>query len=309
MRFVEEIVVDEFLPTVRSMLAAALRERGLTQAEVAEALGVSQSAVSKYAHGGVGRNERVAGHDRVRETVERVADGLVTGDLSRVGALVELEVLVRELESGGLLTDLHEAAEPGLADHGGYDVHDPEGAVRTAEQVRSSVRRGLRTLTTAGGFAARIPAVGSNLVECLPDATDIEDVAGVPGRIFDVKGRATVPADPEFGVSGHVAGVLLAARAAGLPVRAALDVAYEPAALAALADAGLATVEFDPAADAADDTVRAAVERALVDAGAGAGDAESAVVYHTGAVGVEPIVYVLGPDAPAVATLVRERLC
>ncbi|MFB6303520.1 MAG: thiamine-phosphate synthase family protein [Haloferacaceae archaeon] len=303
MRFVEEIVVDEFLPTVRSMLAAELRDRGLTQREVAEALGVSQSAVSKYAHGGVERNAAVAEDERVRETVERVAAGLASGDLSRVGALVELEVLVRELERGGLLATLHEAAEPALADYGGFDVHDPEGGLRTAERVRSSVRRGLRTLTTAGGFAALVPAVGSNLVECLPDAAGVDDVAAVPGRIVDVKGRATVPGDPEFGVSEHVAGVLLAAREAGVGARAAVNVRYDASVVDALRDAGLTAVEFDAAVgDDAADAVRAALaDRSL--------DGPELVLYHTGALGVEANVYVLAADAPTAAALVRDHLC
>ena len=58
-RFVEELVVEEFLPTFRSMLAEALSERGLTQSDVAALLGISQSAVSKYVHGAVARNERL----------------------------------------------------------------------------------------------------------------------------------------------------------------------------------------------------------------------------------------------------------
>lgn len=79
MRFIEEVVVDEFLPTVRSMLAEDLRERGFTQHEVADALGISQSAVSKYAHGDVARHDRIVADDRVRELVERVGEGLATG--------------------------------------------------------------------------------------------------------------------------------------------------------------------------------------------------------------------------------------
>ena len=75
MRFIEEVVVEEFLPTVRSMLAEELRERGFTQHEVADALGISQSAVSKYAHGDVARNARVADDPRVCDLVERVAEG------------------------------------------------------------------------------------------------------------------------------------------------------------------------------------------------------------------------------------------
>ncbi|MFC7097646.1 thiamine-phosphate synthase family protein [Halobaculum marinum] len=314
MRFVEEVVVDEFLPTVRSMLAEALRERDLTQREVADALGISQSAVSKYAHGEVATNDLVAGDDRVRETVAHVAEGLAEGDLSRVAALVELEVLIRRLEAGDLLADLHEAAMPELAG-ADYDfaVHDPDSDLRERERTLSSLRRGLRTLTAVSGFAGLIPHVGSNLVECVPDAVDIEDVAAVPGRIFDVKGTARVPSDPEFGVSEHVAGVLLSARAAGLDVRGAVNVRYDAALVEALADAGHPTVEFSPREygetdpGAADDPVRAALASATVDRDA-ADAPETVVVYQTGGVGVEPVVYVLGPDAPAVARTVRDLL-
>ncbi|ERH01450.1 MAG: putative transcriptional regulator [Halonotius sp. J07HN6] len=87
MKFIEELVVEEFFPTVRSLLAESLRDRGLTQREVADGLGISQSAVSKYAHGEVAHNEAIADDDRVVELVERVADGLATGDMSRVQAL------------------------------------------------------------------------------------------------------------------------------------------------------------------------------------------------------------------------------
>ena len=169
----------------------------------------------------------------------------------------------------------------------------------------SSVRRGLKILEATSGFTSLIPAVGSNLCECLPDASTIEDVAGVPGRIVDVKGRATVPGDPEFGASEHVARVLLAARegrkAAGVPeeseVRGCLNVAYDPGLVDRLASAGLPGVEFDAEADVEDAVAGALAERP-----------DARVVYQTGGFGVEPIVYVLGEDAETVARAVREVL-
>src|SRR6056297_3926368 len=91
MKFVEEIVVEEFLPTVRSMLAAELRDRGLTQREVASVLGISQSAVSKYAHGEVTINDEIADDERVREHVDELAAGLADGSVTSVQALVDLE--------------------------------------------------------------------------------------------------------------------------------------------------------------------------------------------------------------------------
>ena len=305
MKFIEEVVVDEFLPTVRSMLAEDLRDRGFTQREVADALGISQSAVSKYAHGDVARRERIVADDRVRDLVDRVGEGLAAGDLSPVAALVEIEVLIRRLEAGDLLADLHEEAMPALADADvEFSVHDPDSGLRERERVLGSVRRGLRTLTNASGFAALIPNVGANVAECLDDARTIDDVAAVPGRLVDVKGRAMVPGEPEFGVSEHVATVLLAARAAGATARGAVNVRYDPDTVAALA-ASFPTVEFD-----AERSTEEAVADAVAEADLPLGDAdgETLVLYQTGAVGVEPIVYVLAPTASGAAQVVRDLL-
>jgi predicted fused transcriptional regulator/phosphomethylpyrimidine kinase/predicted transcriptional regulator len=309
MKFIEEVVVEEFLPTYRSLLAADLRDRGLTQSEVADLLGVSQSAVSKYATGAVEVNDRVAEDERVGELVAEVGAGLASGELSRVGALAEAEVLVRRLEGDDLLAKLHEAAFPPLAAYeGSFDVHDPDSGLRASERVLSSVRRGLRTLEESPAFAALVPAVGSNLVEALPEATRVEDVAAVPGRILDVKGRAAVPADPEFGVSVYVASVLLAARRAGHDARAACNVRYTTDIVEALAELGHDPVEFDAVGEATraggTDEGDGDIDAAVADALAGTPDAD--VLYQTGGFGVEPIVYVLGPDAATVAERVRE---
>ncbi|WP_247728338.1 thiamine-phosphate synthase family protein [Halovivax limisalsi] len=295
MRFIEEIVVEEFLPTVRSLLAAELRDRGLTQREVATLLGISQSAVSKYAHGDVRINETVAADDRVAEVIADLADGLADDELTPVQALVELEVLIRELEGGSdLLARMHEEAEPELANYPSFRVHDPENELRTSERVRSSLRRGLHLLENASGFAGLIPAVGSNLVACTPDASGIDDVAGVPGRIVDVKGQATIPADPEFGVSEHVASILLAARANGSDARAAANVRYDDAIQDALADAGHELAEFDESGDMEKNAGRAV-----------AANPDATVLYQTGGEGIEPITYVLGPDPETVADSLR----
>jgi len=299
MRFIEEVVVDEFLPTVRSMLAEDLRDRGFTQHEVADALGISQSAVSKYAHGDVARHERVVDDDRVRDLVERVGEGLASGDMSPVAALVEIEVLIRQLETGDLLADLHEESMPELAAADvEFAVHDPDSGLRERERVLASVRRGLRTLTNASGFAGLIPNVGANVVECLADARSIDDVAAVPGRLVDVKGQAMVPGEPEFGVSEHVATVLLAARAGGSAARAAVNVRYDPDLVARLGESH-PTVEFDP-----ERSIREAVADAVAEAGVSDG-VDTLVLYQTGAVGVEPIAYVLAPTATDAARIVR----
>ena len=295
MQFIEEIVVDEFLPTFRSMLAESLRDRGLTQSEVAALLGISQSAVSKYVHGDVDTNTALLADDRLTEHVERLAEGLANDDVSPVQALVETEILIRQLERGGTLAKLHEEAVPALAEYDSdFAIHDPDSGLRQAERTLSDLRRGLRTLENTSGFTGLIPAVGSNLAQSLPDAGGIEDVAAVPGRILDVKGRATIPADPEFGVSEHVASMLLAAQAAGHDAQAVLNVRYDEDVLAALEAADYEIAAFDPEAELTD-----AIAVAIDDAGS------VDVLYQSGGFGIEPIVYLLGPDAPTVAERVR----
>ncbi|SMO76337.1 thiamine-phosphate synthase family protein [Halorubrum cibi] len=302
MKFIEEVVVDEFLPTVRSMLAEDLRDRGFTQREVADALGISQSAVSKYAHGDVARHDRIVADERVRDLVERVGEGLAEGDLSPVAALVEIEVLIRRLEEGDLLAELHEEAMPALeAADVDFSVHDPDSGLREREAVLASVRRGLRTLTNASGFAGLIPNVGANVAECLADAATVDDVAAVPGRLVDVKGRAMVPGEPEFGVSEHVATVLLAAREAGSPARGAVNVRYDSDLVATLAESH-PIVEFDAERETQEAVAEAVREADLPE------NADALVLYQTGAVGVEPIVYVLAPTAPEAARVVRRLL-
>ncbi len=296
MKFREEVVVESVLPTLRSMLAERLRERGLTQREVAEAIGVSQSAVSKYAHEEVTRREAVAEDERVRETVDSVADDLAAGDLDRVGALVELEALLRRVDAD-LVADLHETAMPALA---AVDrpvrVDDPDGEWRERERLRVALRRGLREVEDSAAVADLLPNVGANLVACPPDARTVADVIGVPGRIVAVKGRARVPADPEFGASGHVARVLLAAREAGSDARAATNLRYSESIVETLAET-VPAVAFDPESDLAE-----AVADALQET------PDASVLYHTGADGIEPIVYVLGPDVETVLDRVRRLL-
>ena len=78
--------------------------------------------------------------------------------------------------------------------------------------------------------------------------------------------------------------------------RAALNMAYDPDVIDRLDDKGHAVAEFDAEYDELD----AAIGRALAETPA------ATVLYHTGGYGIEPIVYVLGPDAEAVAEVVRE---
>ncbi len=100
-----ELVVDRFLPTVRAMLAMRLADRGLTQREIAAELGVTQAAVSKYVSGESGGDDRFRTTETVA-TVERIADGLASGEMDGYDALADLLSLVHSLEDRGPICEL-----------------------------------------------------------------------------------------------------------------------------------------------------------------------------------------------------------
>ena len=298
-QFIEEIVVEQFLPTVRSMLVEELSRRGLTQQEIAASIGVSQSAVSKYVHGEVERAPDIERDPHVRQRIEDIADALETEAMDPVGVLVELEVLIRELEAPGqLLARLHEQTVPALANRDDMSrVHDPDSQIRTEERVRSSVQRAIRHIERSPRFVELLPQVGANVVEALPEATTIDEVIGIPGRIIDVEGRVEIPGSPAAGVSGHLASVLLAARDAGSKQMAAINIAYDTQFIETFRQAGNVIAEI-PGDERTTDAVNTAITQTP----------DATVIVQPGAVGIEPIIYHLGPDAPTVVATVQSLL-
>lgn len=293
-----EIVVEEVLPTLRVELATELQRYGLTQKEIADELGVTQAAVSKYVSGDAATEPRIAEHPLTRATVERVAEGLATGEMDGYEALADVLELIRALEDRGPICELHEEVMPEIRGLGcDLCVRGVDPAVRAERDALADVRAAARTLSTTPGMAAFVPNVGSNVGAALPDAETPTDVAAIPGRIYAVDGRVEVPANPEFGASRHVATVLLAAAAVDPDLRGAVNLATESAFLAAARERGIETMEFD--ADYEDR------ERRLRDRFA---DRESVprVLYHGGAFGIEPITYVLGADAEDAARCAAE---
>ncbi|WP_336337000.1 thiamine-phosphate synthase family protein [Haloarcula brevis] len=294
-----EIVVERFLPTARAMLATELDEKGWTQQDIADQLGVTQAAVSKYASGSVTVEERFREDARMRQTIERIADGLAAGEMDEYAVLGELLALVREFEDRGPICAVHEEEMPALRGLGcDLCVRGTDTAVLEERAVLSSVRRATRLLADSAVVDA-IPNVGMNVGMALPDAEDALDVAAVPGRIHDLRGRVNVPSNPEFGASEHVARTILAASAVDPTRRAALNLVTDEAVLDAARERGVEPLEFDAGYEDRADRLEAAFrERSAV----------PRVIYHTGAFGIEPITYVFGETADEAAEFAVDLL-
>lgn len=290
-----EIIAEEVLPTIRAMLARELSDRGLTQQEVATHLGVTQAAVSSYLGGSRRTRGPIAGDNRTQATVERIADGLASGEMDSYDALAALLELIHEFEDRGPICELHEAAMPALQGLGcDLCVRGPDDTLNTERQTLATVRRGARTLSTTTGMAEFVPKVGTNVGTALPDGTDTQDVAAIPGRIIAMGDRVEIPANPEFGASEHVAELILAGMTVDSTMRGALNLATDDALLQAARDRGIDPLEFDAGYDQRGDRLETRFqERGRV----------PRVVYHQGAFGIEPVTYVLGATAEDAAAL------
>ena len=79
-----EIAVKSVIPAVKALLAKELVEkRGLKQDEVAEILGISQSAVSKYTRRVRGYVIKVNGIEEIEPLIDKMIGVLVSGTSQR----------------------------------------------------------------------------------------------------------------------------------------------------------------------------------------------------------------------------------
>ncbi|WP_459192800.1 thiamine-phosphate synthase family protein [Halosimplex sp. J119] len=298
LRLPSEIVVERFLPTARTLLAAELHDRGFTQKEVADRLGLTQAAVSKYLRGDVSVEDRFADDERFQATVERIADGFADGSMDGYEALAELLDLIRAFEDRGPICAVHEEEMPALEGLGcDLCVRGTDDAVLAEREALAAVRRASRRISNTPEMAADIPNVGTNVGTAVPGAADATDVAAVPGRLQAVNGRIMVPSDPEFGASQRVAETIRAAMAVDPEVRGALNLATSEALLAAARERGIEPMAFDADYEARGERLR---ERFRERGGV------PRVIYHEGAFGIEPVCYVFGETAAEAAALAVE---
>jgi len=76
--------------------------------------------------------------------------------------------------------------------------------------VLGQLVEGVRMLSESENAYKLLMEVRSNLVMAIPHANNINDVAGIPGRLTEVFGKITAPSYPAWGASKNTATILLA---------------------------------------------------------------------------------------------------
>ena len=296
----DELMVEEFLPSVRLLVARELSRQGLSQSRVAAVLGVTQASVSHYLSSDSGRAYASMGSLHVsREEADSYAR--VLADDAKRSPAYAVETL-RSIWLGvlgkGMACDAHRRSYPSLADCDVCIKAYGGGGGRGTETV-SEVARAVKMIESSGSFARAMPEVSVNLACVSGDSRFPEDVVAIPGRIVKVRDSARALRQPEFGASGHMAKMLLLVRRRRKDFRAAINLRYDGRMARVLKKLGLRALEIEERAEPekGDSTVGA-----LALSLAGTRGSFDAVVDRGGR-GIEPNVYLFGKGAVEVARL------
>jgi predicted fused transcriptional regulator/phosphomethylpyrimidine kinase len=84
-----------------------------------------------------------------------------------------------------------------------------------------------------------LPEVRSNLVMALDGARNIQEIAGIPGRLTHVFGKITAPAYPAWGASLYTATILLEIMKLDSSRRAAMEIKYSDETVLLMRDSGI----------------------------------------------------------------------
>ncbi len=167
-----------------------------------------------------------------------------------------------------------------------------------------NITRALEIIQNSNQFAELIPEVRSNLVMAKKNAFTINDVAGVPGRITTVNGKAKAFMKPDWGASSHMARLILEVMKYDPERRSAINLRYHPRLIELIKKLGLKISSYN--------RLEEPEEQRKIEGGSISWGVQQAinkinevpdVIYHTGDWGKEPIIALIGCDAVDVAKM------
>ncbi|MCX6663306.1 MAG: bifunctional hydroxymethylpyrimidine kinase/phosphomethylpyrimidine kinase [Euryarchaeota archaeon] len=138
-----------------------------------------------------------------------------------------------------------------------------------------------------------IPEVGMNFAYALPNANTRDEVCAVDGRITKHKERTSLCGTIDFGVSKHVASIVLAAMSFDTTIRSAVNIRYSKKTVELCKNIGFAVGTFDRKDEppTAPSTMEWGTKHAITILGR-----IPDIIYDTGSVGKEPMIRILGKD-------------
>ncbi|MCL4435117.1 MAG: hypothetical protein M1503_08040 [Thaumarchaeota archaeon] len=301
-------MTKHLLPALRGLVTHNLDRKGYSQSRIAGLLGITQAAVSLYLTKKPGvyfektRELGVPDADTERY-VEMLSEDVVRG---RVEAIYTLSSLWRNLLAAGALCAVHRRESSILEE---CDVcmrlYGPVQKDVEKTEVLREVERAAKIVENSPFFPKVMPEVSVNIVMAAPEARTETDVAALPGRMVKIHGRAGHMLPAEFGISRHMARMLLTAMHSNSEIQAALNIRHDHKMDNVLQDLRLNVVRIvreDHQASLEGDIVVSAFKAKL-----NTSSAEPAqIIVDEGGEGLEPNTYIFGRDATEAAQLALE---
>ncbi|MFX1465803.1 MAG: thiamine-phosphate synthase family protein [Promethearchaeota archaeon] len=287
-----EVVVKKYLPRLRRLVAQEMIKKGLTQEQVAEKMGLTQAAVSKYVSDITIRETDASFED----IAKNLARSIALSDISANEIILELCKSCFSLREGSYICREHQRILP-LGDdcHVCTELRTLDSIeISERSYVLSNMERAVSLLENSENFSVLMPKLRVNLAMAIPDANDVMEVAGIPGRIVLVRGKPKAVERPAFNVSHHIALVLLTIMKFDSNKRAVMNVRYDDEINRACQELNFSVSEFDRenAPKNVKDINIWGITTA-VDTGNGVPDC----ICDIGAFGIEPCMYIIGNDA------------
>lgn len=106
-----EVVVKEVLPAIRSILAKELKESGMKQEDIADALGITQASVSHYLKKARGKNVKLLeSNPRLKKSLKETAERIKSKKASTTTEFCAICMGVRK----DIICKFHKDSTPGL---------------------------------------------------------------------------------------------------------------------------------------------------------------------------------------------------
>lgn len=295
----DELMAEVYLPSMRHLVAADLRSRGLSQVRIASMLGVTQASVSLYLSSDPEKPYAQLSRLSISRSQAKRDAALLADEAGRgpVNGVRTLNRLWTGLLGSGAACAAHREMSPLLADCD-FCIREYGGKQGALADAVSEVAEAAKLLEGSSEFIKVMPEVSVNIACAVPGATTPGEVVAIPGRIVKVKDRARAMLPPEAGASAHMSRVLLLAMSRRPGLRACINLRYDHKIGAILRKRGIKAVAIGDYVVAGEDSTAEALGRKLETT-----SQRFDAVIDEGAAGIEPNLYLFAKGAREAAEL------
>lgn len=295
-----ELMMETFLPSMRALVSRRLNNQGLSQGRIASLLGITQASVSLYLSEKPSKPfDQLSELGVSGEEGERYSS-LLAEDLKRnpVYAVTTLYAIWSDLLGKGLMCTAHRREYPFLANCEVCMKTFGRQEVEGFEAIEH-VSRAVAMIESSEAFVRVMPQVSVNVTYAHGEATSVDDVVAMPGRIVKAHGKARAFMRPEFGASTHLARVLLEAKSRMKSFNAAINLKYDKQTEKILRRLKLRILRIGGVyPQGVDDPVVESLRQKMKES-----RGEFDAIVDAGGPGLEPNLYLFATDAVEVASL------